>query len=111
LIRGEVWWADFGDPRGSAPALRPAVIVSTDRYNLSNLSTVQVVLVSSTTGRARLPGNVFIPAGTAGISHDSVAMAHQVSTIDRADLDTPIGTMPEEIMTRIDEALRYALAL
>ncbi len=38
MLRGELWWADLGLPRGSAPALRrPVLIISADQYNRSNL--------------------------------------------------------------------------
>src|ERR671915_1901494 len=48
--RGELWWADLGLPRGSAPALRRSVlIVSADHYNRSNLRTVTVVVLTTTT--------------------------------------------------------------
>ena len=55
MKRGEVWWADFGDPRGSAPALRrPVLIVQDDVLTESALRTVMVVpLTCSLSPRAR----------------------------------------------------------
>ena len=48
VARGEVWWIDFGEPVGSEPAyLRPALIVSSDRFNRSRIATV---IVSAITG-------------------------------------------------------------
>jgi mRNA interferase MazF len=36
MLRGQLWWADLGLPRGSAPALRrPVLIISADQYNRS----------------------------------------------------------------------------
>ena len=41
VARGEVWWIDFGEPVGSEPAyLRPALVVSSDRFNRSRIATV-----------------------------------------------------------------------
>ena len=48
VARGEVWWIDFGEPVGSEPAhLRPALIVSSDRFNRSRIA---AVIVSAITG-------------------------------------------------------------
>ena len=48
VARGEVWWIDFGEPVGSEPAyLRPALVVSSDRFNRSRIATV---IVSAITG-------------------------------------------------------------
>jgi mRNA interferase MazF len=45
---GEVYWADVGDPRGSAPGKRrPVLVVQDDRYNRSRLATVIAVALSS----------------------------------------------------------------
>jgi mRNA-degrading endonuclease toxin of MazEF toxin-antitoxin module len=62
--RGELWWADLGLPRGSAPATRrPVLVISGDPYNRSSLRTVTVVVLTTTTQLAALPGNVVVPAG------------------------------------------------
>ena len=43
VARGEVWWADFGEPFGSEPGYeRPVLVVSSDRYNRSRIGTVIV---------------------------------------------------------------------
>ena len=48
VAHGEVWWIDFGEPVGSEPAyLRPALVVSSDRFNRSRIATV---VVSAITG-------------------------------------------------------------
>ncbi|MDQ2709436.1 MAG: type II toxin-antitoxin system PemK/MazF family toxin [Actinomycetota bacterium] len=48
VTRGDLWWVDSGDPVGSAPGYRrPAVVVSSDRFNRSRLATVAVAAVTS----------------------------------------------------------------
>ena len=112
IVRGEIWWADLGLPRGSAPALRrPVLVVSDDRYNRSTLRTVTVVALTSTTRLAALPGNVAIPADVSTLDRDSVANVTQLATIDRAALEERIGALPQWVMTQVDDGLRGALAL
>jgi mRNA interferase MazF len=110
--RGELWWADLGLPRGSAPALRrPVIVVSADPYNRSGLRTVTVVVLTTTRQLAALPGNVVVPADVSGLPHDSVVNVTQVATIDRAALEQRISTLPDWLLGQVDVGLQRALGL
>ncbi len=112
MMRGEVWWADLGLPRGSAPALRrPVLIISADPYNRSELSTVTVTVLTTNVRLASLPGNVMVPADTADLDGDSVVNVTQIATIDRGVLEERIGAMPDWLMVQVDAGLGRALAL
>lgn len=112
IARGEVWWADLGTPRGSAPALRrPVLVISDDRYNKSRLRTATVVVLTSTARLAALPGNVAVSAELSGLDKDSVVNVTQVATVDRTALEDRAGELPAWLMTQVDEGLRRALAL
>jgi mRNA interferase MazF len=112
MKRGEIWWADLPPPRGSEPGFRrPVVIVSDDRFNDSALRTVIVVALTTNLRLGDLPGNVSMPARGTGLSTASVANVTQVSTIDRHDLDTRIGRVPNRVMDSISHGLRLVLAL
>lgn len=112
MMRGEVWWADLGLPRGSAPALRrPVLIISADSYNRSELSTVTVTVLTTNVRLASLPGNVMVPADTADLDGDSVVNVTQVATIDRGVLEERIGALPDWLMVQVDAGLGRALAL
>jgi mRNA interferase MazF len=112
MVRGELWWADLGLPRGSAPALRrPVLLVSADQYNRSNLRTVTVVVLTSNVQLAALPGNVAVSTGVTNLEADSVINVTQVATIDRGSLEERIGALPDWLMAHVDEGLGRALAL
>lgn len=112
LRRGEVYWLDLGEPKGSAPALRrPTLIISDDRYNASALRTVTVAALTSNMKRAGQPGNVAVPAELSGLDRDSVVNVTQLITVDRAALSDACGTLPAELMAQVDAGLRRALSL
>jgi mRNA interferase MazF len=112
IARGELWWADLGLPRGSAPALRrPVLIVSADEYNRSRLRTVTVVVLTTTRQLAALPGNVAVPADLGGLPEDSVVNVTQVATIDRNTLEERIGRLPDWLLAQVDAGLQRALGL
>jgi mRNA interferase MazF len=112
IQRGDLWWADLGEPRGSAPALRrPVVVVQADSFNRSRLRTVVVVTVTTNLRLAAMPGNVFLPATVTGLPDDSVVNVTQIATLDRTDLEGRIGAVPSWLMADIERGLHRVLAL
>lgn len=112
MKRGELWWADLGLPRGSAPALRrPVVIISANSYNRSALRTVTVAVLTTYAQLAALPGNVAVPADINLLEADSVVNVTQIATIDQRAVEDRIGMLPDWLMAQIDAGLARALAL
>lgn len=112
IRRGDVCWVDFSEPKGSAPARRrPAVIVQSDRYNTSRISTVVVLPITSNTALARFPGNVFVPAAACGLPKDSVVNVSQPMIVDRLDLDETGVELPASLMEAVDVGLRRVVDL
>ena len=112
IRRGEIWWADLGPPRGSAPALRrPVVVVSADHLNASDIRTVSVAALTSNLKWAAIPGNLHVRKGTAGLDRDSVVNLTQLLTLDKDDLDVRVGRMPLPLVRALDEGLREVLEL
>lgn len=112
MLRGELWWADLGLPRGSAPALRrPVLIVSADQYNRSELRTVTVAVLTSNARLAALPGNVGVSAELAGLQEASVVNVTQIASVDRDSLEQRVGALPDWVMAQVDAGLERALAL
>ncbi|WP_270451746.1 type II toxin-antitoxin system PemK/MazF family toxin [Kocuria marina] len=112
IRRGLVCWVDFGEPRGSAPAKRrPAVVVQSDRYNASRISTVVTLPITSNTALARHPGNVFLPASASGLPKDSVINVSQPMTVDRSDLGDTGFVLPDSLMRAVDAGLRRVVDL
>ena len=84
MIRGEIWWVDFGLAFGSMTlGRRPAVIVQNDNFNASNIATTVVVSLSTNTLLAEYKDNVLLPKKTTKLPKDSVALALQIGTVDK----------------------------
>ncbi len=110
--RGQIWWADLGDPAGSEPGFRrPIVIVQSDAFNRSRLRTVLAVVLTSNLRLVEAPGNVLIPAKLAGLPKDSVANVSQIITVDRDFLTEPAGRVRGQLLKDLENGLRLALAL
>ena len=112
MERGQVWWADLGEPTGSEPGFRrPVLIVQSDAFNRSRLRTVLAVVLTSNVRLVDAPGNVLIPAKTAGLPKDSVANVSQVITVDRDFLAERAGRLRGELLEDIENGLRLVLGL
>jgi len=96
ISQGEVWWADLAEPVGSAPGFRrPVVIVQSDSFNRSKISTVVCVPLTSNLHWAEAPGNVLLSSAVTGLPKDSVANVSQPMTVDRGILTDPVGKLPD----------------
>lgn len=103
---------DFGEPVGSEPGYRrPALVVSSDRFNRSRISTVVVTAITSNLRLAAAPGNVELEKGEAGLGKGCVVNVSQTLVVDRSRLSEHVGVLPSHLMNRVDGGLRLLLAL
>lgn len=95
ISQGDVFWADLGEPVGSAPGFRrPAVVVQCDAMNRSRIGTVVCVPLTSNLKWANAPGNVLLKAGATGLPRDSVANVSLVVALDKDQLSERTGKLP-----------------
>ena len=111
IRRGGICWADPGEPQGSRPSRRPVLIIQADPFNASRLNTALAAVITSNTGLAAMPGNVFLPAASSGLPKDSVVKVTALVTLNKADLDTEAGHLSAALMSEVDRGLRRVLGL
>jgi mRNA interferase MazF len=114
MKRGEIYWAELAPRSGSEQrGRRPVVVVSHDSFNrVPAWRSVVVVPVSTSAAQVRRgPTAIDLPAGSGGLAQESVALCHQVTTLDRQKLHKTIGTLAPALLTQIGRGLRAALNL
>ena len=104
------WWADPGEPVGSAPGdRRPVVVVQGDAVNRSRIGTVVCVPLTSHLKWSDAPGNVLLTARATALEKDSVANVAPVVALDRGRLTERVGKVAprrlEAILSGIDVIL------
>jgi mRNA interferase MazF len=110
IQRGSIYWADLGEARGSRPAKRrPVLVIQSGLFNASRLSTTVAAVITSNTGFAAMPGNVFLPAAATGLPRDSVVNVTALVTLDKTDLNSQAGQLPDFLMDDVDRGLRRVL--
>lgn len=112
MKRGEVWWASLPSPAGSGPGFRrPVLIIQSDPFNESRVSTIIVAVITSNLALAGAPGNIRAGRAETGLSKPSVVNVSQVLTIDKALLTERVRPLPPATLTRVDDGLRLVLGL
>ncbi len=114
MRRGEVFWADLVPRSGAEQAgRRPVIVVSHDGFNQTpGWRSIIVVPISSSSAQSRRgPTVVEIQGGIAGLTQTSVAVCHQVTTLDRAKITQRLGTLPPNYVRDLEAALKAALDL
>ena len=112
IERDVIYWAGLGDPSGSRPAKRrPVLVVQSDPYNASRLSTVLAAVVTSNTALAAMPGTVFLPAAVTGLPRDSVVNVTALVTLNKSDLTDRVGRLPLALVQEVDRGLRRVLGV
>ena len=110
MTNGEIWWVDFQEPRGSAPAfVRPAVIVQNDALNASDINTTVVVPITTNSRLADYKGNVFLKKENSRLSKDSVALCAQITTIDKDCLLEKHSALTHDLLNEIYSELCWTL--
>lgn len=110
--RGSICWADLAEAHGSRPVKRrPVLVIQSGPFNVSRLNTTIAAVITSDTALAAMPGNVFLPAYASGLPKDSVVNVTALVTLNKTDLEAPVGHLPESLMEDVNRGLRRVLGL
>ena len=100
---GEVWLADLG----LAAKTRPVVVVSRDDENPPRVLVIYVPLTTEDRGsryEVAMPKLPFLRL-------EGVANVQGIASLPQKRLERRLGVLPPEVMSRIKDALRFALDL
>ena len=114
MKRGEVYWAELVPRSGSEQTgRRPVILVSHDGFNQTlGWRSIIVVPISTLSSQGRRgPTVVELSGGAAGLPKTSIAVCHQVTTLDRAKLTKRVGILPPESLRQVEDGLKAAMDL
>ena len=112
MKRGEIWWAQLREPAGSEPGFRrPILIVQSDDFNRSRISTILGVAITSNLKLSAAPGNVSLPRRATGLGRQSVINVSQIVTLDRRFLTERAGRASDAVLRQVEDGLRLVLSL
>ena len=111
ISRGDLLYADLSPVIGSEQGgVRPVLVVQNDVGNKFSPTTI-VAAITSVKNKTNLPTHVKVGDKNCGLPKESVILLEQVRTIDKKRLKDKIGRIPDDLLKKIDEALRISLSL
>jgi len=109
--RGDIYYADLSPVVGSEQGgVRPVLVIQNDVGNKFS-PTIIVSAITSQLDKARLPTHIEIAGEKYGLSKNSVVLLEQVRTIDKRRLREKAGHLDEQVMRKVDYALRTSFGL
>jgi len=89
------------------------VIVSHNGFNQApNWRSIIVVPISTSKSQVRRGLTIVsLPKGVAALTQTSVAICHQVTTLDRSKLTKHLGSLPPDVLDQVAQALKAAMDL
>ncbi|MFH2045968.1 MAG: type II toxin-antitoxin system PemK/MazF family toxin [Pseudomonadota bacterium] len=112
IKRGEIYYASLDPVVGSETGkTRPVLIIQNDIGNLYSPTTIVAVITEYSEKKANYP--ICVPIGMdTGLKKHSIVNLSQIRTIDNRRLTGPkIAVISNEIMGKVDTALKNSLAL
>ncbi len=112
IRRGDIWWADLGEPQGSKPGFRrPVVVVQANSFNESKIATVIVAVLTSNTHLAEAPGNFLLSVRESGLKKFSVVNISQLMTLDKDSLTQFVKRLNAQKMQKVEFGLKLIFEL
>lgn len=111
LKRGDIYYADLSPVVGSEQGgVRPVLIVQNNVGNKFS-PTVIAAAITSQQSKANLPTHIPLHANTSGLAKDSVVLLEQVRTIDKKRLKEKMGSIDDDSMSAINDAISISFGL
>ena len=111
IKRGDVYYADLRPVIGSEQGgIRPVLIIQNDTGNRHS-PTIICAAITSKMNKAKLPTHVELDSNRYEMVKDSVVLLEQLRTIDNRRLKDKVCHLDNEILDKVDKALRISLEL
>ncbi|MFH0783580.1 MAG: type II toxin-antitoxin system PemK/MazF family toxin [Pseudomonadota bacterium] len=112
MIRGEIWWASLPPPIASEPGYRrPLLVIQSNDFNQSLISTVISVVITSNLQLADAPGNILLSKKESGLPKKSVINVSQLITVDKSFFTEKIGSIGVLKLKEVETGIRLVLSL
>ena len=111
IRRGDIYYADLSPVTGSEQGgVRPVLII---QNNIGNRHSPTVICeaITSKMNKAKLPTHIEISAGRYQIVKNSVVLLEQIRTIDKQRLREYVCHVDQELMKKVEKALKISLEL
>ncbi len=109
--RGDIYYANLSPVVGSEQGgMRPVLVIQNNIGNRFS-PTVIVAAITSKIAKPKMPTHVGVLGSKRGLEKDSVILLEQLRTIDKQRLRTKITRVDNDVMAKVDNALKVSVGL
>ena len=101
--QGDIYWVALEEQ----DYIHPHVVIQENVINRSRIQTVVVCALTTNLRRAKAPGNVLLEAGEANLPRQSIVVVSRVSTVDKTQLGTYIGSLSRQRINQILAGMQF----
>lgn len=111
IKRGDIYYFDFGENRGSIQSgNRPVLVLQADNFN-TKAPTIIVAAITTVIKKQYLPSHVILPDDT-GLKQPSMVLIEQIRAVNKSDLTNKVGFLDDEQTWRsINNAIKKTFGL
>ncbi len=110
IKRGDIFLANLEPIVGREQGgIRPVLVIQNDIGN--KYSPVVIIATITSQISKEYPTNVFLSKKDSKLDKDSMALLNQIRTIDKKRIMKKISSLDEEIMRKVDLALKVSLGM
>lgn len=111
IYRGQIYFYNFGNAKDhSSAGKRPVLIIQNDIANKHSYTTI-VVPITSRLNKPLLPTQVEVAPCDSGLYCTSRVLCGQMMTVDKVNLGEWVGELNDEIMRKVNYAIRKSLSI
>jgi mRNA interferase MazF len=111
VYRQEIWFVNLNPPGlgREIHGKRPALVVSDDYFNESAADLIMVLPITSIP--RNIPSHIKIDPPEGGAKKTSFIKCDQIRTLSKARFIERLGTISDQTMAKVEDALRILLSL
>lgn len=110
IHRGGIFLARLARKEDGVTRTRAVLVVSNDIGNRHSGTVTVLPVTSRNVGRV-YPFEILLPPGTANLSNISKVKADQIRTLDRDNIIKFVGSLEENVLSSVEQAIRIHLGL
>lgn len=111
IKRGDIFYYDFGDNKGSIQCgKRPVLVIQADSFN-QNAPTIIVAAITTVIKKQYMASHIILPDDT-GLNQLSMVMLEQIRAVNKEDLKQYVGCLRDEQTWRyVNKGIKKAFGL
>jgi mRNA interferase MazF len=113
IRRGDIYFVDLNPTQGREQSgNRPVLVLSVDIINKLPLVVTVVVGTKGENIQRDFPTNVRVSPAESGLPLETIFLCFQIRSIDPHRFpENPSGTLPSNLLSKVEDAVRYCLGL